>query len=350
MASANAAMSPLRFATPGQLIICLILFFLPWIEIQCPMPDLKSEMKMSMPEPGKKATPPAPPDFSKMNYVPLLSQSGLQAATGGYTIAIAQGLGDMGDLKGKKDGKDPKEDVPAAPLLFLYVLACIGGIAVGFAMKGGNTRKMALIACSSLALLTAGGQAVIGFPVAKKIKESPMGPPGGGGMMGPGLGGKDGPKINPDDMFKTVYQFPFYLALLFSLGGIVTAAITPNGPAKKKPLYDLDDEDNRDDEDEEDDRPRKRRRSRDDDDDEDEEPRQRKTRRDDDEEDEPKPRRKSRNDDDEEDEPKPRRRREEAEEDEPKPRRREEKPPEKGDKGDRGGRSGKRPPPENPFA
>ncbi|VTT98403.1 unnamed protein product [Gemmataceae bacterium] len=335
MAAPRPTLSPLRFATPGQLVMCLLLFFLPWIEIQCPVPDLN---KIQV-EPGKKA---APPDLKSMPYVPLITQSGFEAATGSYTFAdpmirqqMEQSKAAAANLeksldknaKGAKPAASDKDEPGAAPLLWLYLVAVLGGIAVGFALQTGKVRQMVLIGCCALALLSAGGQAAIGFPITQKIREQPTGMPGGGAG---GAGGA--PKMNPDEVMKTVYKVPFFLALLFCVGGIVTAALTPNGPSKpKRPVGDVDDD--------EDDRPRKRRR--DDDDEDDDEPRQRRKRR----------------DEDDEDDDRPRKNRSEDAADEPKPRR-EEKPgradkwgdADQGGRGATGGKPGKpAEDPGNPF-
>jgi hypothetical protein len=290
------------------------------------MPDMKAAM-----DPSKKG----PPDLKSMPYVSFVTQSGWQAATGDYTFAdpmiqkqmdsaksMAADIEKMGDKSGKSAKVEKKKDGPdGAPLLWVHLLAVIAGIGVGFAMPLGKARKFALIGCCAVALLTAGGQAAMGFPITKKMKEDGAKEGMGGlGDMGPGAGkGASAPKLNPDDVFKTVYKFPFFLSIFLTIGALATAAITPNqgGGKSKKPLYDMDEDD------EEDDRPRKRRRDQDDDEDEDDQPRSRRKRRDEDDEDEDErpAKKKRRDDDEEEEEPKPRRKAARDEEEEPKPRR-----------------------------
>jgi len=218
-------------------------------------------------------------------------------------------------------GATPGKDSGSAPLLWLYPVAVIAGIIVGFALPSTKQRKLVLAACCGVAILVPVLQAVIGFPIEKSVEKDlkeglgglgdPMTAPGG--KTGDGKGAQAEMKKQLDealkDAFRVSYQIWFYFALLVPIGALVTAVIEPIGrPRRKKPLYDMDDGDE---DDEEEDRPRKRRRRDDDEDEEDEEPRQRKKGRDEDEEDEPKPRRKKRADDDDEDEPKPRRRRDE---------------------------------------
>ncbi len=236
----------MKFATPGQLLICLVLFFLPWIEIQCPVPDL-GNMKIGeiQKDPQKK------PSIKDMTYSGFLTQSGFQAATGGYTISdptmrqMVESSKKMAkEMGGKAGGAKAEDEIKSAPLLFLYPLAAIAGIIIGFVLPGGGAKKGMLIGCCALVLVAAGGQAAMGFPVEKDIKEQQSKKGGGGaGAMNAELGG---------DVLKTVYKFPFFLALLFAVGGIVTAVLEPagTGKGKKKSKYDFDDE-----EDDDDDRP-----------------------------------------------------------------------------------------------
>jgi len=354
MASKSSS-SPLRYATPGQMIFCVILFFLPWVELQC---NTQKEKGGFGPQPGQKGTIKIDPPKTAPTWMTIVTQSGMQVASGDATVLGNQPMGDKG-VGGP--GPGPEKESGSAPLLWLYPLAAIGAIAVGFAMPSTKVRKLALAGCCGLAFLVAAGQAAMGFPIENSIDKSMKEMAGiGGGMPDPitNPGGKKG-EVKVDikkqmdealkDAFRVNYKFWFYLALLVPIGGLVTALIEPVGPGrgKKKPINDLDDDDDRDDDDD-DDRPRKRRRRDDDDDDEDDAPRQRRKKRDDDEEEDDRPKKRKPRDDDDEEEPKPRRRRErdEVEEDEPKPRR--EEKPGKSDKG----KGGKPPPPDsdNPFS
>ena len=227
MPSPQAASSPLRFLTPGQMAICLVLFFLPWVEIQCPMPKGGAGMGMGgfEPKPGKAA-----PDSKDFAWTGFLSQSGLQVATGKYSFVdpSMEKMAKMekGDKKSKdgKDGKDGKDEGPdAAPLIWVYFLAVAAAVVVGFVMPAGGKRKVVLAACCGGALLVAAGQAAMGFPISKAMKEDATGKKGNAA----------------DDMFgglapKTVLKFPFYLSLALCVGGLVTALIEPTGPAKPR--------------------------------------------------------------------------------------------------------------------
>lgn len=224
----------MKFLTPGQMTICLILFFLPWVELQCPMP--KGAMGAMNAKPG--AMPNL--DSKDVVWTGFINQSGLQVATGKFSFSDST-MQQMVDAKGgPKGGKDGKEDGPdKAPLLWVYLLAVLAAVGLGFALPSGPARKAALAGCCGLALLVAGGQAAMGFPIAKAMDEGSKG------------GAKGGGKANPmmDDMFdglkpKVKYLFPFYLSLLLCVGGLVTALIEPAPAAKprKRRIDEADDE------------------------------------------------------------------------------------------------------------
>ncbi len=257
----------MKFATPGQLAICLVLFFLPWIEVQCPSPDFSDPNNMKL-KPGQ---PPPRVDPKKVTYRSLLTQSGFQAATGNYTITdpdlekmrdTSKKMGsDKGSKKGSKDSGAKEDEISSAPLLFLYPLAAIAGIVVGLVLPGSGLKKGILIGCCAVALLAAAGQAAVGFPVENKIKEPKTQNKKGG------PNDDDTIRFTNNDDLKIMFKFPFFLALLFPIGGIVTAALEPTETVtksgKKKRKYyqdDEDDDDRRDDEDEDEDIRRRRRR------------------------------------------------------------------------------------------
>lgn len=221
------------------------------------MPDLGN---LKLGEPQQK------PTVKAASYASFLSQSGFQAATGGYTIQdptmrqmVDQAKKTAKDFEklGGKAGK-AEDEIKAAPLLFLFPLGAIAGIAVGLAMPGGGAKKGILIGCCALLIASAGGQAAMGFPVEKDVKEQQKkDEAGAGGAKNAGLDG---------DILKTAYKFPFYLALLFAVGGIVTAAIEPagttGGKKKKRRRYDSDEDDEEPLSLEDDDQPEERPRSR----------------------------------------------------------------------------------------
>ena len=237
MRPAKAALGVFRFLTPGQLAICLVLFFMPWVEVQCGMPGL-GQMGANF---GNPKAPPPKIAAKDLSYSPLMTQSGYQAAMGEYTLdpslqrmmdqskQMAKGMG--GEVKGGMK----EEKVKKAPVLFLFPAAALAGVVLGLVLPAGRARKFVLILCCGLALASAGTQAAIGFPITEEVKKDPE--VGGGGK------GKNADlgDLKPDDIIKTVYKAPFYLALLFALGGLVTTLVEPN--ARPKPTRDAYEED-----------------------------------------------------------------------------------------------------------
>lgn len=255
----------MQFLSPIQLVFCLILFFLPWIEVQCvpspaalgPAPGMKADPNMNM----KLDMPPMGPQS-------LLTQSGLQIATGGYSISNPLLEGEMKG-KPKAGGKDD-DGPPAAPLLFLFPLAALAGVVVGFLPLGGPVRAVVIVLCCLVAGGTIGAQAAIGFPVKQSFEEDKAkAKRGGGGEM----------RLEEGMDIKVVWKVPLYLTFVLLIGAAGTAFLGGGKPAEKSrrrsdDRYD-DDRDDRDD-----DRPR-RRDDRDRDDDEDDGPPRRRARRDD---------------------------------------------------------------------
>jgi hypothetical protein len=204
------------------------------------MPDL-GDIGRNMGNPNQ---PAAKPNLKDMTYTALVSQSGYEAATGDYTIVdskmrqmIDQSKKMAAEMGGKVETKE--DEVRAAPMLFLFAAGALGGVILGLVIPSGGTRKLLLVLCCGLALASAGVQAAIGFPITEDVKKNP-----GAGA------GKNDLNLSQDDMLKTVYKAPFYLALLFALGGLVTTLIEPGGApaAKRRRDDDYFDDDPRDDE------------------------------------------------------------------------------------------------------
>lgn len=233
--------SPLRWITPGQLAICVVLFFLPWIEIQCGVPDLGN-----LANPGNignfdNPAKAAKPDLKVTSWRPLFTQTGLEAATGEYTIADPdlRAFMDKGKQAARDAGVQPNarakgEDKPkTAPLLWGYLIAAVVGVVLGLILPSGGLRKVLLILCCAIALVAAGGQAAAGFPIEQDIKEQK------GKAKGNDFGNPGG-----EEFIRARYKIPFYLALLFATGALVTALAEPMRSAArtKKPIYDFDEE------------------------------------------------------------------------------------------------------------
>ena len=322
-----ASFSPLQLFAPIQLGLCLLLFFLPWIDIQCVPPPSevknmpKEQVEMVKKEIGIDPTKP----------ITLISQSGLQIANGTASVGsdIKKATEKMTEKMSKQPGVTVKSEKSAdselneslkkekdvsAPLLWVYLLAVIAGIAVGFIPWASVARKLIVAGCCALAFGLVGIQAAMGFPLENKMKEKTKGADGGapfkmpgmGGMGGMGgAGGGGGGKADPkaSEMQRVSWQIPLYLTFVLLLGAGGTAFLGASGGGKKakRKAYNFDDDDE-----DEDDRPRKkRRRDEDADDDDEDRPRKKKEKPlslDDEEEESPK---KKRPVDDDEEEPQP---------------------------------------------
>lgn len=239
----------LKLLSPIQLCFCLLLFFLPWIEIQCtPKPGAK-------PDPMTGGMPTGPQ--------PLVAQSGLQIATGGYTFSNPM-LADRGKGRPTADGKADEGGPGAAPLLLLFPVAVLLGIVFGFLPMGGVSRKLAVFSCCAVAFGSIGVQAAIGFPLKKSFDEDQAKAPQGGG---------GGEMMMADDSMtiELVWKIPLYATLVFLIGATGTSFLGGAGKPAREPRRRYADEDESDD----DDRPRRRRPAGDADDDDDDRPRRR---------------------------------------------------------------------------
>ena len=291
MSRAKLVSSPLRYVSPGMLIACPLLFLMPWVQVQCNGDAAGGGGGMNF----GNARPNPVINAGPARWVSFASQSGFQVASGSVSFLGA----DSGGLG--MNAAAPTDKAEGAPLLWLFPIAAIAGIAVGFAMPSTNLRKIILAACCAAALGSAGGQAAMGFPIEKEVlkeavrKNTPAAP------MRLDFPGPIDPEMKriqekseaafekmtdqvQDELNKRVrvsYQFCFYLALLVPFLALFIALIEPPARVRKRrALYELDDERAEDEDDfaddDDDDRPR-RRRPRDDDD----QPRRRRPRDDD---------------------------------------------------------------------
>ncbi|AWM38597.1 hypothetical protein GobsT_32250 [Gemmata obscuriglobus] len=311
--------SPLQLLSPVQLIFCLILFFLPWIELSCTLPpDVAKNAPPGELEKLKKDT-----GIDPSRPIRMYTQSGLQIATGDVSVSpdfekgVERVRGGAGAGPGPKFGPDPsnKADGQTAPLLFLFPVALLAGIVIGFVPWPHLARRLVLVVCCLGAMGIVGAHAAIGFPLEKEIakqKEKMK----GGGAFGAAPGAKAAPgTAGEPEVFRVRWQIPLYLTLILLLGAAGTAFLDAGLTAKKKPKRRYRADEEYEDDEEEEERPRKRRPKAVDEDederparkpkfevvdeDEDEPPRKRpKPRRRDEDEDDDRPRRSRRRDDD----------------------------------------------------
>lgn len=323
-----AKFNPLQLFTPIQLVFCLILFFLPWIELTCTLPPEAAKMRdKAETDKLKKET-----GIDPSKPIGILVQSGLQIATGDSSPSsdfkkieeqMKKEMGGMGAGGGKPEiGPSTKKDKEeGAPLLFLFPVALLAGIALGCVPWPNMVRKIGALACCLVAFGVVGLQAAIGFPIEKELKKQNEAMKGGGmfpGMPGGAAGGdtKGKSSAKVPDVYSVAYKIPLYLTFLLLLGAAGTSILGPGGMPSKKPKrrpYDFDDE-----EDEDDDRPRKKKKPVAEEDDEGDVKPAKKRRRDEEEEDEPRPKKRRRDEEEDEEEERPRKKpRRDEEEDEP---------------------------------
>lgn len=302
---------------PGQVIspilaaLTLILFFIGWVELKINPPE--SAKKMSKEEIAKTKELLGIDPTKSMSMV---SQSGFQIASG--KASLGSDLRRLEEKRNEKrkttsradrSGQDEldeelkRESDFTAPLLYLYMVAVIAAVVLGFIPWPSMTRKIIIAGVCGLALAVVGLQAVMGFPIDKKIQKEAKKKDEASGMFDMGDRGKDTERV------RVAWQIPLYLTFLLLMGATGTAFIGPvrtGGYKGRKRAYDFDD-------DEDDDRPRRKKRRDDDEDDDDDDDRPRKKKKalsldDDDEDDRPK-RRRHDDDDDDDDRPRKKRRR-----------------------------------------
>jgi hypothetical protein len=198
----------------------VVLFFLPWVGLQCKYPkdvDLKN--------------PNAKLDEKNLAWKTIVSQSGFQAATGEYTIVdedlrqVEEQAKKMKGQAGVKAGQ--KEEKPdSALLLWGFLIAAVAGIFIGFLVPSSPAKQGMLTVCCLIALGTVGAQAAIGFPIGKEKNDMK------------GMGGNNNMGVKQEDFVRTTYKVPFYLTLVLCVGAAVTTLLeTSPKPKKKKKRY-----------------------------------------------------------------------------------------------------------------
>jgi hypothetical protein len=145
-----------RFASPSTLLFALLLFPLPWVEIQCPS-------KQSPPAGSIQAKLPpwmVEPFYQKHDR--LMTQSGLQAIYGGWRHS---------DPKWPQNPKEVnaanalRAAMPGAPLMTMWPGLLLGGIVAGCTMHLGRWRVIVTSTCAATALSVAVCQRAAGFPL-----------------------------------------------------------------------------------------------------------------------------------------------------------------------------------------
>jgi hypothetical protein len=153
-----------RLASPSCLWLALLMFPLPWVEIQCernpptssPPGTLEGLFEVESIRrqlPGREAET-------------MATQSGLQAALGTCTT-MAQGN------EAAEKERELAEAMSPSPLMMVWPVVVVAGAVAGFVLPNGQRRLLAIGVCAAAALLMLLAQIVIGFPIAALAKDPP---------------------------------------------------------------------------------------------------------------------------------------------------------------------------------
>ena len=145
-----------QLVSPTCLAAALALFLLPWTDLQC-------------------------------SGTTVLTQSGLQASYGGYSVTTDDGeqlrqvieaeRDAAEELQGehiarKLDLRDRERTLFWAPMMIAYALLLATGTGVGFALRPGRQRVFLLGCCAALALLLLLVQTGVGFPPERLVEAA----------------------------------------------------------------------------------------------------------------------------------------------------------------------------------
>lgn len=178
-----------RFASPTTLLFALLLFPLPWIEIQCPgfmsgKNDMQFKPVAVTPAPAQPAPAPSTaPDWEVPEWLGgivwffigprravLVSQSGLQAACGWWSYG-----GEIDETKPQAARLRNAIDAGmyGSRWLAVYFWVLLAGIVAGLALRPGRRRMLVLGTIAAGAMLLAFIPLVIGFPLEQAYCEVP---------------------------------------------------------------------------------------------------------------------------------------------------------------------------------
>jgi hypothetical protein len=172
-----------RFVSPSTLLFALILFPLPWIEIQCPGfldTDKTTIVKKRIVDeiervPKNKSSSPQLRDWlgkflpgSEPQKAVLIRQSGLQAACGGWSF------GSEVNTESSQTAKLSAEiGAGMAPSwrMIGYGLVLSAGVAVGYWLRRSKRRCAVIGLCAVTALTLAVAERVAGFPLEDAFRQ-----------------------------------------------------------------------------------------------------------------------------------------------------------------------------------
>ena len=195
-----------QFGSPATLFLALLLFPLPWVQVQCDRPIGNSGTRT------------------------LVEQSGLQAIYGGYSEnPVLQTAPFEPQRKAAQEGRLPKDGAVARSMwMSWYALLLVSGILAGLLVWNNPLRSALLIGCSALAALVLFIQARIGFPLEQALPKTVA--------TQVSLGQQVGMEISAPTLLDTRYTGWFWLSVVAVLGSLVAAGTEfwvlrkPSGP------------------------------------------------------------------------------------------------------------------------
>jgi hypothetical protein len=139
-----------RAASPSLILLALILFTLPWIEVRCNGPIASSGTQV------------------------LIEQSGLQAALGKYSLnASLRDLGSDRDRNELQTRLSQSKDADSwSGWMVLYGAILVTGLACGVLLRRSVLRRPMLAVCCAAAGLVLIYQVRVGFPVEQGVDRA----------------------------------------------------------------------------------------------------------------------------------------------------------------------------------
>jgi hypothetical protein len=189
-----------------MLFLALLLFPLPWVQVQCDRPIGNSGTRT------------------------LAEQSGLQAIYGGYTEnPVLQTAPFEPQRKAAQEELLPKDGAVARSMwMALYALLLVSGMLAGILVWKNPLRSALLIGCSALAALVLFIQVRLGFPLEQAVPKTVA--------TQVSLGQRIGMEIAAPTLLETRYTGWFWLSVVAVLGALGAAATEfwvlrqPSGP------------------------------------------------------------------------------------------------------------------------
>jgi hypothetical protein len=146
------------------MLLALLLFPLPWVEIQCPAPNNLIQKGTTRTWQRWRNDPLSPLRGESFS---LFTQSGAQAVAGSWSNAepVPEDEGAVDRMKRETFERNLNAHPNSAPWLALYPVLLLVGAAVGFWSPLGRRRRRIVAICAGAALLLALVPLVVGFPL-----------------------------------------------------------------------------------------------------------------------------------------------------------------------------------------